>query len=313
MKTTPVSRAIPTLTHMAIKSLLDCGKAKFLISQNTDGLHVKSGVSPSQIAELHGNSNLERCNKCEARYYRDFRVRKRGNKVHNHITDRKCVKCGGSLRDTIINFNENLDQDVLELATAHSWEADLMISLGSSLTVSPANSLVGQVANRQKHIAVINMQKTEYDKYCTVHCHSKVDYFMQKVCEYLKVEIRPWRLTRFINIQTKSKGTTTVACIDDTATPFNFLKSLTVKKPIKVNSEGTYTFKGTLDKPTNLHLEFYSHYKEPALDLEVPMKQGKTTYKLEYNYYQSEWKVTKVELKEKSKQANTTVPDIDVD
>ena len=34
---------------------------KFIISQNIDGLHRKSGVPIHKIAELHGNTNLEIC------------------------------------------------------------------------------------------------------------------------------------------------------------------------------------------------------------------------------------------------------------
>ena len=37
-------KAIPTKTHMSLVKLIDSGKLKFLISQNTDGLHRKSGI-----------------------------------------------------------------------------------------------------------------------------------------------------------------------------------------------------------------------------------------------------------------------------
>jgi hypothetical protein len=44
---------------------------------------------------------------------RDFRVRN-AQKVHDHKTGRKCddVKCGGSLEDSIINFGENLNEEI---------------------------------------------------------------------------------------------------------------------------------------------------------------------------------------------------------
>ena len=48
---------MPTLAHMAIKKLVDDGLVKFVVSQNTDGLHLKSGIPVEKIAELHGNSN----------------------------------------------------------------------------------------------------------------------------------------------------------------------------------------------------------------------------------------------------------------
>ena len=60
---------------MALKSLIDLNICKHIVSQNTDGLHRKSGVHAENISELHGNTNLEGCSKCGKEYLRDFRTR----------------------------------------------------------------------------------------------------------------------------------------------------------------------------------------------------------------------------------------------
>jgi len=60
---------------MAFVALEKANYLKFLISQNTDGLHRRSGFPTKKLAELHGNSNLEMCKTCKKKYLRDFRVR----------------------------------------------------------------------------------------------------------------------------------------------------------------------------------------------------------------------------------------------
>ena len=60
---------------MAFVVLSDSNLLKFLISQNVDGLHRKSGTPPEKIVELHGNTNIEICTKCKKEYLRDYRVR----------------------------------------------------------------------------------------------------------------------------------------------------------------------------------------------------------------------------------------------
>ncbi|KAI1349015.1 DHS-like NAD/FAD-binding domain-containing protein [Xylaria sp. FL0043] len=67
-------QAIPTLTHMALVELQNRGTLTYLISQNCDGLHRRSGILPDKISELHGNSNRGYCQDCGKEYLRDFRA-----------------------------------------------------------------------------------------------------------------------------------------------------------------------------------------------------------------------------------------------
>jgi NAD-dependent SIR2 family protein deacetylase len=55
----------PNSGHLAIVELQKLGKLKFLISQNVDNLHLKSGIRPDLLAELHGNRNKLRCVRCD--------------------------------------------------------------------------------------------------------------------------------------------------------------------------------------------------------------------------------------------------------
>ena len=89
---------------MALSELMKADILKYIVSQNVDGLHRKSGVPKEKISEVHGNTHLEYCVKCGKDYWRDHRCRN-ATHVHKHLTGRFCT-CGGKLRDSVINFNE---------------------------------------------------------------------------------------------------------------------------------------------------------------------------------------------------------------
>lgn len=132
---------------MAMVELTNKGILKHVISQNIDGLHRKSGVDAAHISEAHGNMNLEMCEKCGANYMRDFRVRT-ANKVHEHYTGRMCDNkaCGGKLYDTIINYGESLNEEVINTAFMHGYASDLMVAMGTSLRVTPVCDIVSDMA-----------------------------------------------------------------------------------------------------------------------------------------------------------------------
>ena len=98
------------MTHMTMVELQDRDHLKMVISQNVDGLHRKSGIHADKLCELHGNTNLEICSECEREQMRDYKVRC-AKAAMKHMTGRICEKpgCKGGLKDSIINFGDNLN------------------------------------------------------------------------------------------------------------------------------------------------------------------------------------------------------------
>jgi NAD-dependent SIR2 family protein deacetylase len=131
---------------------------KHLISQNIDGLHVKSDFAQEKLSELHGNTTKETCKRCKKQYFRDFRCRTAKN-VYDHRTGRKCddLKCNGELLDSIINFGENLPEKELNDGFEESGKADLCLAMGSSLTVTPAADMPLLVAKNKKKLVIVNL------------------------------------------------------------------------------------------------------------------------------------------------------------
>lgn len=131
--------ARPSFTHAALVSLMDSGKLTYIVSQNVDGLHLRSGVPRHKIAELHGNCFSERCSntKCKLEYIREFEVETVGFKP----TGRSCTSCGSKLHDHVLDWEDALPVDELEASEKHAREADLAICLGTSLQITPACNL----------------------------------------------------------------------------------------------------------------------------------------------------------------------------
>ena len=80
-----IAEARASLTHMALVELQSRGILKGVVSQNVDGLHRKSGIIPENMAEVHGNINLEYCSRCNKEHMRDYRTRT-AKTVHDHKT-----------------------------------------------------------------------------------------------------------------------------------------------------------------------------------------------------------------------------------
>ncbi|XP_059141160.1 NAD-dependent protein deacylase sirtuin-6-like [Physella acuta] len=208
----------PTYSHEALIKLMEIGLLSFIISQNTDGLHRLSGVPPEKIAELHGNSFVEKCEKCQTRYERRFPART--NKIKcpdnpcrmckmSHRTGRKCEKrrCDSYLMDTIIHFGDNLEDEVLKRAEFEASKADAVLILGSTLMVSPAHLLVTRGPEPHRLI-ICNRQVTPYDDECykvgrdMKQLGSRVfgdcDFLMREVMKHImpSAELQQWEKDR---------------------------------------------------------------------------------------------------------------------
>jgi len=63
--------------------------------------------------------------------------------------------CKGQLIDTIINFRDNLEEEIFSTAQEHAQRCDLMLCLGTTMTVTPANELV-EMGQQPLRIVVCN-------------------------------------------------------------------------------------------------------------------------------------------------------------
>lgn len=295
---TLMQKAFPTITHMALAQLMNEDYLKFLISQNVDGLHIKSGIDINKISELHGNTNIEKCTKCGKKYFRDYKVRN-NPEVHNHKTGRKCLitSCRGELVDTIINFNENLCEEELDKAFDHSAKADLILCLGSSLRVSPASDLPLETLKNGGKIVIVNLQKTPYHDIASLNIHGKIENVIDKLVSKINLQIPKWTISRKISFEYSSVGKELVIepkNIQDFY--FSFIKKLEVKLLNKTffSSKEPFCFKFNefvkLSDKIEIKFYFEEHYGEPVLSLSEDFgKIIEKTMIIEYDPSDKKW------------------------
>ncbi|XP_065862653.1 NAD-dependent protein deacetylase SRT1 [Euphorbia lathyris] len=186
----PFHRAMPSITHMALVELEKAGILKFIISQNVDGLHLRSGIPREKLAELHGNSFMESCPSCGAEYLRDFEVETIGLKE----TSRRCsdVKCGAKLRDTVLDWEDALPPKEMLPAEKHCKMADVVLCLGTSLQITPACNLPLKCLRGGGKIVIVNLQKTPKDKKASLVIHGFADKVIAGAMDLLSMRIPPY-------------------------------------------------------------------------------------------------------------------------
>ncbi len=172
-KSIDFSSAAPNAGHLAIAELQALGKLAFLISQNVDNLHLRSGIRPELIAELHGNITKLRCQTCEFL-------------MDNMDDQMPCPICGGAMASSVVNFGQSLpERDVAE-AYRHTRRADLFVVVGSSLVVTPAANMPRVALQAGARLVVINQGETPLDRSAHLRFEERIGEVLPPVIARLK-------------------------------------------------------------------------------------------------------------------------------
>jgi NAD-dependent deacetylase len=153
----PVWQAEPNDAHRALVSLERDGRLVSVLTQNIDGLHQRAGSV--SVLELHGSMRDTVCLTCGDR--RPMRAAL--DRVAAGEEDPACLVCGGILKSATISFGQPLDGAVLAAAREAALACDLMLAVGSSLSVQPAAGLVGLAARAGAAVVICNASETPYD------------------------------------------------------------------------------------------------------------------------------------------------------
>ena len=150
--------AKPNAVHHAVRRLELADKIEGVVTQNVDGLHAAAGTSPECLVEIHGTTQKVECQSCgwlddvnpHIEYFR------------KHQQPPHC-ECGGYLKTATISFGQSLKDEEVARAEHAATHCDLVIALGSTLSVRPANLIPLMAAQRGVPYIIVNRGDTDHD------------------------------------------------------------------------------------------------------------------------------------------------------
>jgi NAD-dependent deacetylase len=154
--------AQPNDGHRALSALGD--RLHTLVTQNIDGLHLLAGTPPDRIVEIHGTVHRWECVDCGARGPMGEAL----DRVRAGDEDPPCRICGGILKSATILFGQSLVPADIARAQRAAVEAEILLAVGTSLSVYPVAGMVEIAARAGRPVIIVNAQPTEMDDLAAV-------------------------------------------------------------------------------------------------------------------------------------------------
>jgi NAD-dependent SIR2 family protein deacetylase len=180
-----IGHAKPNAGHHALADLETAGLTG-VITQNVDGLHAAAGSR--RVITLHGDIAAVICLECGDRSARselqnrlsDINPHAEKTPVLEHAELRPdgdavaqdwqqfrlvgCLQCGGRLKPDVVFFGESVPKPRVEAAYGLVERAEVLVVVGSSLTVMSGLRFVRHQARQQQPVVIINRGSTRGDE-----------------------------------------------------------------------------------------------------------------------------------------------------
>jgi NAD-dependent deacetylase len=155
----PAWAAQPNAGHRALVELERRGTLDTLVTQNIDGLHQAAGSDPTRIVEVHGTMREVVCMSCDDRAPMERAL----ERVRAGEHDPPCRSCGGILKSATISFGQNLVPGDLQRAADAARRCDLLLAVGSTLSVYPVADMVPVARMAGALVVIVNGGETAMD------------------------------------------------------------------------------------------------------------------------------------------------------
>jgi NAD-dependent deacetylase len=174
----PAWTAEPNAGHRALVELERHGRLHALVTQNIDGLHQRAGNSPERVIEVHGTLHQVTCLGCGWK----GPMQETLARVRAGEADPGCRQCGGLLKSDTISFGQPLVPEVIERAMQAAQQADLLLTVGTTLQVFPAAGLVPTAKAAGARVVVMNAQPTQFDHIADVVLTGPIGEDLPMIC-----------------------------------------------------------------------------------------------------------------------------------
>lgn len=176
--------ARPNAGHRALVELEQQGKLHALVTQNIDELHQRAGNDPDLVVEVHGTMWWTRCWTCGDRRPTAEAL----DRVRAGEEDPDCLACrdagrSGILKSDTISFGQSLVPEVIARAMAASRSCDLLLAVGSTLSVYPAAGCVPLAAAGGATVVIVNGTPTELDHLADVVLRGPISDFLPAIVD----------------------------------------------------------------------------------------------------------------------------------
>ena len=159
----PIWRAKPNAGHLAVAALANSDIDTTVVTQNTDGLHQHAGAPADRVIELHGTMHGVICVECGHQSPTAEAIARIG--AGEAVP--QCLQCGGILKTASTMFGQTMSPEVFARAEQAVTACDLLLAVGTTLTVEPAGSLCASAVGAGATLVIVNWDRTPYDGIAT--------------------------------------------------------------------------------------------------------------------------------------------------
>ena len=195
-----IAMAKPNAGHFAIARAESLGHVTKIITQNVDGLHQSAGAK--KVIELHGSLAKVRCMKCGNQISRtlmddlltqlnptiskndSYEFTPDGDAevaVPQDFKVPRCPKCSGVLKPDVVFFGESVPSERVSDCMAALDAADVLLVVGTSLTVNSGMRFAKRAAVTDKPIVIVNIGPTKADELALAKIEANTSLVLERL------------------------------------------------------------------------------------------------------------------------------------